>query len=106
MLGEAAITMLDAKRYFQSYKNAIHTIGKSVKDKKHELNSSPGISIKLSALYPKYHESHRSEVMANLPHDLLELAKIAKEYNIGLTIDAEESERLELYSSYQRCILG
>ncbi|MFA6302862.1 MAG: bifunctional proline dehydrogenase/L-glutamate gamma-semialdehyde dehydrogenase PutA [Legionella sp.] len=95
MLGEAALTTVDAARYFEAYKAAIEAIGKSV-DKTKDLYQHPGISIKLSALHPRYSEAQHERVMAELPPKLLALSRMAKEYNIGLTIDAEESERLDL----------
>ncbi|WED44486.1 bifunctional proline dehydrogenase/L-glutamate gamma-semialdehyde dehydrogenase PutA [Legionella cardiaca] len=95
MLGEAALTAADANRYFIAYKDAIDAIGASV-DKNAHIYQRPGISIKLSALYPRYQESQHARVMEDLPPKLLELAQLAKKYDIGLTIDAEESERLEL----------
>ena len=98
MLGEAAITGLDAECYFDAYLQAITSIGVSVSHckNKQSVHSVPGISIKLSALHPRYQESQRSAVMRELPQKLLALARIARQYNIGLTVDAEESERLEL----------
>lgn len=95
MLGEAALTAADAERYFVAYQNAIDAIGKSASKKK-TIGSNPGISIKLSALYPRYEEAQQSDVMENLGKKLLQLAQRAKKNNIGLTIDAEESERLDL----------
>lgn len=95
MLGEAALTSVDAERYFEAYKNAIESIGKQ-SDKHLNVYQKPGISIKLSALHPRYNESQHSRVMAELPTKLLALARLAKEYDIALTVDAEESERLEL----------
>ncbi len=95
MLGEAALTATDAHRYFIAYKEAIEAIGSSV-DKNTNVYQRPGISIKLSALFPRYQESQHERVMAELPPKLLELAQLAKTYDIALTVDAEESERLEL----------
>lgn len=95
MLGEAALTSVDAERYFEAYKDAIETIGKEA-DKNSDVYRRPGISIKLSALHPRYNESQYERVMVELPPKLLALARLAKEYGIGLTIDAEESERLDL----------
>lgn len=95
MLGEAALTAIDAERYFNAYKEAIETIGASV-DKNANIYQRPGISIKLSALHPRYQESQRTVVMEELPPRLLELARLAKQFDIALTIDAEESERLDL----------
>ncbi|CEK10503.1 bifunctional proline dehydrogenase/L-glutamate gamma-semialdehyde dehydrogenase PutA [Legionella hackeliae] len=95
MLGEAALTAIDANRYFLAYKEAIEAIGTSV-DKTTNVYQRPGISIKLSALFPRYQEAQHVRVMEELPPKLLELAQLAKKYDIALTIDAEESERLEL----------
>ncbi|MFJ1267576.1 bifunctional proline dehydrogenase/L-glutamate gamma-semialdehyde dehydrogenase PutA [Legionella lytica] len=95
MLGEAALTTVDAARYFEAYRDAIETIGKEA-EKNSDVYRRPGISIKLSALHPRYSESQYDRVMAELPPKLLVLARLAKEYGIGLTIDAEESERLDL----------
>jgi RHH-type transcriptional regulator, proline utilization regulon repressor / proline dehydrogenase / delta 1-pyrroline-5-carboxylate dehydrogenase len=94
MLGEAARTKEDADRYFDSYKNAIIAIGKSAPS--HDPIKSPGISIKLSALHPRYEYSNHQRVMAELVPSLLELIKLAKQYNIGVTIDAEEADRLDI----------
>lgn len=95
MLGEAALTTADAARYFQAYKEAIESIGQKA-DKNSDIYNRAGISIKLSALHPRYNESQRERVMAELPTKLLALARLAKEYGIALTVDAEESERLDL----------
>jgi RHH-type proline utilization regulon transcriptional repressor/proline dehydrogenase/delta 1-pyrroline-5-carboxylate dehydrogenase len=95
MLGEAAITQEDADRYFDAYLHSIESIGKSIQ-KPTSVFEHPGISIKLSALHPQYHEEKRERVLAELPPKLLKLAQTAKQYQIGLTIDAEESERLDL----------
>jgi RHH-type proline utilization regulon transcriptional repressor/proline dehydrogenase/delta 1-pyrroline-5-carboxylate dehydrogenase len=95
MLGEAALTVADAERYFIAYRRAIEAIGNSV-DPKATLYQRPGISIKLSALHPRYQESQYTQVIENLPPKLLQLAQIAKHFNIGMTVDAEESERLDL----------
>lgn len=95
MLGEAALTKVDAERYQRAYLDAIEAIGKSA-ERQATVYERPGISIKLSALHPRYQEAQRARVMQELPPKLLELARLAKYYDIGLTIDAEESERLEL----------
>ena len=96
MLGEAALTAPDAERYFKAYSQAIESIGKSVLTSDMSVYEKPGISIKLSALHPRYSEAQYERVMMELPSKLLSLAQLAKQYNIGLTIDAEESERLDL----------
>lgn len=95
MLGEAALTEADAERYFQAYAAAIDAIGTEAKDIS-TMYAKPGISIKLSALHPRYQEAHRDRVLAELSPKLLTLAQMAKQHAITLTIDAEESERLEL----------
>jgi RHH-type transcriptional regulator, proline utilization regulon repressor / proline dehydrogenase / delta 1-pyrroline-5-carboxylate dehydrogenase len=95
MLGEAALTADDAKRYFEAYAEAIKAIG-SAQDKSLDVYVKPGISIKLSALHPRYQEAQRDRVLEELSVQLLYLAELAKSYNIAMTIDAEESERLDL----------
>ncbi|VEB37657.1 bifunctional proline dehydrogenase/L-glutamate gamma-semialdehyde dehydrogenase PutA [Legionella cherrii] len=95
MLGEAALTSIDASRYFEAYKEAIEAIGRQA-DKDSNVYKRAGISIKLSALHPRYNESQHERVMDELPPKLLALARLAKNYDIALTVDAEESERLEL----------
>jgi len=95
MLGEAALTRADAGRYLQAYKQAIEAIG-SKANKEATIYQRAGISIKLSALHPRYQEAQRARVLDELPPKLLELAQAAKKYDISLTIDAEESERLDL----------
>jgi len=94
MLGESARTAADAKQYYASYVNAIDAIGKAAKNSSPAKN--PGISIKLSALNPRYEYTHYDRVMNELPPMLLALAQQAKKYNIGLTVDAEEADRLDL----------
>lgn len=95
MLGEAALTAVDAERYFNAYKTAIESIGKR-SDKESDVYKRAGISIKLSALHPRYSESQYERVMEELPQKLLVLARLARDYGIALTVDAEESERLDL----------
>ncbi|WP_296252538.1 bifunctional proline dehydrogenase/L-glutamate gamma-semialdehyde dehydrogenase PutA [uncultured Stenotrophomonas sp.] len=100
MLGEGALTMKDALRYLEDYRRAIHAIGgdniarggKADGD----VTKSHGISIKLSALYPRYEHAKRERVLKDLVPGVLELAQLAKSYGIGCTVDAEESDRLEL----------
>jgi RHH-type transcriptional regulator, proline utilization regulon repressor / proline dehydrogenase / delta 1-pyrroline-5-carboxylate dehydrogenase len=94
MLGEAATTATDAERYFASYETAIHAIGHAAG--RRGLYDGPGISIKLSALHPRYSRSQADRVMAELLPRVKTLAVLAKSYNIGLNIDAEEADRLEL----------
>jgi RHH-type transcriptional regulator, proline utilization regulon repressor / proline dehydrogenase / delta 1-pyrroline-5-carboxylate dehydrogenase len=94
MLGEAARTMQDADRYLKSYENAIAEIGGA--SRRLGPIESPGISVKLSALHPRYEFAQRHRVMAELVPRLLALARQAKAANIGFTIDAEEADRLDL----------
>lgn len=94
MLGEAALTAKDAAFYFAAYENAIHAIGKASAGR--GIKNGPGISVKLSALHPRYCRAQRQRVMDELLPDLKKLLLLAKEYNIGFNIDAEEADRLEL----------
>jgi RHH-type proline utilization regulon transcriptional repressor/proline dehydrogenase/delta 1-pyrroline-5-carboxylate dehydrogenase len=94
MLGEAARTGEDAKRYFESYANAIDAIGKSGANE--VLPKRPGISVKLSALHPRYEPLSRDRVLDELVPKLLELAQLAKQHELNFTVDAEEADRLEL----------
>lgn len=94
MLGEAALTDKDAESYFKDYLNAIKYIGEAASGE--GIYKSSGISIKLSALHPRYQRAQINRVYDELYPKLLELVQLAKHYNIGINIDAEESERLEL----------
>ncbi|MFZ1180529.1 MAG: trifunctional transcriptional regulator/proline dehydrogenase/L-glutamate gamma-semialdehyde dehydrogenase [Herbaspirillum sp.] len=94
MLGEAALTAADAQRYLREYEQAIDAIGKASDGK--GVYAGPGISIKLSALHPRYSRAQVGRVMSELYPIILKLALQAKRYDIGLNIDAEESDRLEL----------
>ncbi|MCW4113756.1 bifunctional proline dehydrogenase/L-glutamate gamma-semialdehyde dehydrogenase PutA [Aurantimonas sp. MSK8Z-1] len=94
MLGEGARTAADAERYFKSYADAIETIGRKAGNK--ALPDRPGISVKLSALHPRYSAVKRERVLAELVPKLAELAEKAKSYQLNLTVDAEEADRLEL----------
>ncbi|MDM1343328.1 trifunctional transcriptional regulator/proline dehydrogenase/L-glutamate gamma-semialdehyde dehydrogenase [Acinetobacter pseudolwoffii] len=94
MLGEAALTDPDAERYYQDYQQAIHAIGQASQDK--DVYDGPGISIKLSALHPRYQRAQMDRVHDELYGKMLKLAVLAKQYNIGLNIDAEETDRLEI----------
>jgi RHH-type proline utilization regulon transcriptional repressor/proline dehydrogenase/delta 1-pyrroline-5-carboxylate dehydrogenase len=94
MLGEAALTEVDAQKYLASYEQAIHSIGKASHGR--GIYEGPGISIKLSALHPRYSRAQYERVMNELYPRLLSLTLLAKQYDIGLNIDAEEADRLEL----------
>ncbi len=94
MLGEAAATMEDAERYLADYTRAIHAIGAAAAGR--GPIDGPGISIKLSALHPRYSRAQADRVMGELLPVLRGLALLAKGYDIGFNIDAEEADRLEL----------
>ena len=94
MLGEAAHTQQDAEKYFNAYVTALDAIGKLAQEK--GLASKPGLSVKLSALHPRYQVAKRERVMNELVEKLRALVLLARKYNIGLTVDAEEADRLEL----------
>ena len=94
MLGEAATTKADAEFYYNEYQQAINAIGKSAS--KNSVRTNPGISVKLSALYPRYELAQADQVHAQMYPKLLKLVELSQHYNIGLNIDAEETERLEL----------
>jgi RHH-type proline utilization regulon transcriptional repressor/proline dehydrogenase/delta 1-pyrroline-5-carboxylate dehydrogenase len=95
MLGEAALTADDAQRYWDSYAHAIAAIGASVASASAELAQRPGISVKLSALHPRFTSHQADRVQAELLPRIRELCRMARDAGIGLNIDAEESERLE-----------
>jgi len=94
MLGEGARTADDARRYFDSYASAIDAIGRSAGNE--PLPNRPGISVKLSALHPRYEATSRERVMRELVPLVIELAQKAKSYDLNFTVDAEEADRLEL----------
>ncbi|MCD2514233.1 trifunctional transcriptional regulator/proline dehydrogenase/L-glutamate gamma-semialdehyde dehydrogenase [Comamonas endophytica] len=94
MLGEAALTEHDAQRYLADYRQAIDAIGQAAGGA--GIQAGPGISIKLSALHPRYSRAQYARVMDELYPRVLQLAVQAKGYDIGLNIDAEEADRLEL----------
>ena len=96
MLGEAALTMDDAARYFDAYRDAIDAIGAAADPAERSVFARPSISIKLSALHPRYEYAQRERVYAELLPALGALASRARMHRIGVTIDAEETERLEL----------
>jgi RHH-type transcriptional regulator, proline utilization regulon repressor / proline dehydrogenase / delta 1-pyrroline-5-carboxylate dehydrogenase len=92
MLGEGARTATDARKYFDAYAAAITAIGADSGAAK----IAGGISVKLSALHPRYEAISRSRVRAELTPRLLELARLAKSHDLQFTVDAEEADRLEL----------
>jgi RHH-type proline utilization regulon transcriptional repressor/proline dehydrogenase/delta 1-pyrroline-5-carboxylate dehydrogenase len=94
MLGEAAMTAADAAHYYAQYEAAIHAIGAAAAGR--GVIGGPGISIKLSALHPRYAVAQYVRVVDELLPRVLALAALCKRYDIGLNIDAEEADRLEL----------
>jgi len=94
MLGEAALTAADAQRYLADYEQAIQAIGRASNGR--GVYEGPGISIKLSALHPRYSRAQVDRVQAELYPVVLHLARMARSFDIGLNIDAEEADRLEL----------
>jgi RHH-type proline utilization regulon transcriptional repressor/proline dehydrogenase/delta 1-pyrroline-5-carboxylate dehydrogenase len=94
MLGEGARTAQDAHVYFDDYAHAIAVVGAQAQRK--ESHIRPGISVKLSALHPRYEAVQRERVLHELCPRLLDLARAAKTYDLNLTVDAEEADRLEL----------
>ena len=96
MLGEAAVTAADAARYFDAYRHAIAAIGTAAGPADASVFARPSISVKLSALHPRYEYAQRERVFAELVPAVIGLARDARAQRIGLTIDAEEAERLEL----------
>ena len=95
MLGEAALTRADAGHYFEKYRAAIVAVGRATRPDI-ALAARHSISVKLSALHPRYEFAQRERVLAELTPQLLALVELARAAGIGLTIDAEEAERLEL----------
>ena len=97
MLGEGARTMADADRYFASYERAIRNLAKAhAASPTQGPEESDGISIKLSALHPRYEDAQHDRVMAELVPRVWQLCELAAAAQINLTIDAEEVDRLEL----------
>ncbi|HLH97609.1 MAG TPA: bifunctional proline dehydrogenase/L-glutamate gamma-semialdehyde dehydrogenase PutA [Xanthobacteraceae bacterium] len=94
MLGEGARTAADAARYFSAYAAAIDAIGASAGNS--VLPDRPGISVKLSALHPRFEPVSRARVIAELVPRVIELARMARQHDLNFTVDAEEADRLEL----------
>ena len=94
MLGEAATTAQDAARYLDEYERAVHAIGRA--SHRRGIYEGPGVSIKLSALHPRYQRIKRARVMKELLPRAKGLAALAKAHDIGFNIDAEEADRLDL----------
>ena len=94
MLGEAALTATDAQAFFTAYRDAISNLSDHATHR--HVRENPGISIKLSALHPRYEVAHRERVLQELVPRVKDLARMAKEAHMGLNIDAEEADRLDL----------
>ncbi|WP_380876152.1 bifunctional protein PutA [Sphingomonas sp. DBB INV C78] len=94
MLGEAATTATDAARYYADYERAIHAIGKASGGR--GIYEGPGISVKLSALHPRYARAQHERMVAELFPKLKALVILARSYDIAVNIDAEEADRLEI----------
>jgi RHH-type proline utilization regulon transcriptional repressor/proline dehydrogenase/delta 1-pyrroline-5-carboxylate dehydrogenase len=97
MLGEAAFTAQDARRYLDAYENALAVVGSRASSAGRDgIFSRPSISVKLSALHPRYEEKQEARIMTELFPRVVELARKAKALDMGLTFDAEEVNRLDL----------
>ncbi|MGI2118855.1 bifunctional proline dehydrogenase/L-glutamate gamma-semialdehyde dehydrogenase PutA [Shewanella oncorhynchi] len=94
MLGEAALTRKDAEKYYTDYANAITELGAQSYNENE--SPRPTISIKLSALHPRYEVANEDRVLTELYDTVIRLIKLARGLNIGISIDAEEVDRLEL----------
>lgn len=94
MLGEAALTSADANKYFKDYLMAIEAVGRETS--RTAPHTAPSVSIKLSALHPRYEVANESRVMTELCDTVLQLLQRAVELDVAITIDAEEADRLEL----------
>ncbi len=94
MLGESALTWADARRYTDAYASAIKYLAQFCYSD--DIRDNPGISVKLSAIHPRYEATHRSLILDELASSILQLAILAKESNMGFNIDAEEADKLEL----------
>ncbi|MEO0766427.1 MAG: bifunctional proline dehydrogenase/L-glutamate gamma-semialdehyde dehydrogenase PutA, partial [Pseudomonadota bacterium] len=104
MLGEAALTEADARRYHLSYSRAISAIARAcIRD---DIRENPGISVKLSALHPRYERAQDRAVLRDLVPRLRSLALLAKSAGMGLNVDAEEADRLSLSLEVIDAVLG
>jgi len=105
MLGEAALTAADARRYLDAYAEAIRAIGResALSD---DVLGAPSVSVKLSALCPRFELAQSARAMPELGERLLTLARLARDARIALTVDAEEADRLDLTLAVFRRVLG
>jgi len=107
MLGESALTMRDADRYFEAYADAVDSLGRAAAGARDAAPEAvPSISVKLSALHPRYEFAQAGRVHRELTPRLVTLAARAQAAGIALTVDAEESERLELSLEIVAAVLG
>ncbi|MGH6661566.1 MAG: proline dehydrogenase family protein, partial [Rhodospirillales bacterium] len=104
MLGEAALTAADADEYMRAYGDCIAAVGKAGTGR--GVVEGPGVSIKLSALHPRYELAQKGRVMAELVPRLVELAAAAKTHDIGFCLDAEEADRLDLSLDIVEAVAG
>jgi RHH-type proline utilization regulon transcriptional repressor/proline dehydrogenase/delta 1-pyrroline-5-carboxylate dehydrogenase len=104
MLGEAAMNEHDAQRYLQAYEHAIHAVGRA--DRGLGPVAGGSVSVKLSAIHPRFIYTQHSRAMRELLPRLLGLARLARQYDIALAIDAEESERLDLFLDVIECVMA
>lgn len=104
MLGEAALTQADADGFFDSYAKAIAALAPHARDT--DIRRNPGISVKLSALHPRYEEAQRADVLKTLTKRTLTLAQAARDAGMGFNIDAEEADRLDLSLDVIQAVLG
>src|ERR1700719_3399502 len=104
MLGEGARNAADAAKYFDAYAGAIAAIGASQSSAASP--ARPGISVKLSALHPRYEAISRERVLKELVPRLIELARMARDSDLQFTVDAEEADRLELSLEIIAAVLG
>ncbi|WP_258224344.1 bifunctional proline dehydrogenase/L-glutamate gamma-semialdehyde dehydrogenase PutA, partial [Aeromonas sp. HMWF017] len=93
MLGESALTMQDADKYLTDYRNAIEAVGN---ERISDGGPAPSISIKLSALHPRYDVANRERVLGEMCERLVGLVRLARNKDVAISIDAEEMDRLEL----------
>ena len=101
-LGEAALTTADADKYFNDYLMAIEAVGRDRYGI--ETSPAPSVSIKLSALHPRYEVANEERVLTELADTLMQLLRKAAELDVAITIDAEEADRLELsLKLFEKC---
>ena len=96
LLGEASLTMTDAKAYVASYLAAIETLGSSSQFSRMSSKHRPTMSVKLSAMHPRYDVANKDRVLSEMYQSFMLLIRHARRYQVGLTVDAEEADRLEL----------